>query len=243
MRSSQDFASNAIIYWVIYSCYISKMDFERTALISWFEKCAQWICDSTSIPFVSIFNEWRNKFNLDKHFDLFDYTSITRFEYQLRNCNKTFLLDWIKDIITIFDIKNNIIDDEKENLENFIEAIQSEEFKDYDLSMFSKIGKPINQVVLSTWFAAKGLEFDAIVLMGMDEGIMPDYKALNDEDSMQEQQRMCFVGVSRARKKCFLTRSAQYTTYSTKYHKYYTHTYQPSRFWSDLKACYCDQAQ
>ena len=220
------------------SSYVSKMDFEKSTLINWVEKCAQWLCDHTSISLVSLMNEWCNNFNLDGHFDPLDGTSITRFAYQLENCDKSTLLNWINNMISTFNIEDNIIDDEKENLVNFIGAVQSDDFKCYDLSMFSKIGKPINQVVLSTWFAAKGLEFDAIILMGMDEGMMPDYKALDDEEILREQQRMCFVGVSRARKKCFLTRSNQYSIYSSRYHRYYSHDYQPSRFWNDLKARY-----
>lgn len=219
-------------------CYISKRTFDRTTLINWFEKCAQWLQNNASMPMADLFYEWCSKFNLDKFYDIQDRSSIIKFAHKLRSCNKDTLINWIIDMLKLFKVENNISDDEKENLENFKEAIISDEFRSYTLSMFSKIGKPINQVVLLTWFAAKGLEFDAVVLTGMDEKMMPNYSALQNEEKMLEQRRMCFVGVSRSKRKCYLTRSNQYTIYSSKYHKYYTHDYKPSRFWNELKKIY-----
>lgn len=216
-------------------CYISNMNFERTDLINWLEKCAQWCVDSKSTSIMELFFEWCNKFNLNNIYNLQDVTAIVNFTKALNSLGSGLLVGWIDNLFKVFDIMNNVTIDEKENLKDFLYSIKSDEFKDYTVSMFCKIGKPIDQVVLLTWFAAKGLEFDVVVLTGMDEGVMPDYNAAKDSEKLLEQCRMCFVGVSRAKQQCFLLRSSQYTIYSKKYNKYYTRNYTASRFWNLLK--------
>ncbi len=223
-------------------CYISKKGFDRTPLIHWLENCAAWCSGSFTNSLIEIFNEWCCRYDYSNSYFIGGTSSIIAFRNILdkaKSINK--LTDWIDYLMHELHIPELIDIDEMENLNNFIEIINSEEFEHYSVDMFSKIGKPINQVVLLTWFAAKGLEFDLVILTGMDEGMMPDYKALNDSEHMEEQSRMCFVGVSRAKKNCILLRSRQYSVYSKKYNKYYTHDYTPSRFWNTLLEKYgCD---
>jgi DNA helicase-2/ATP-dependent DNA helicase PcrA len=60
-------------------------------------------------------------------------------------------------------------------------------------------------LVLSTIHSAKGLEWDALVIMGLMDGVLPITFALDSEDEIEEEQRLFYVALTRAKKKCFLT--------------------------------------
>lgn len=68
-------------------------------------------------------------------------------------------------------------------------------------------------VVLMTVHSAKGLEFDRVFLVGMEDGIFPGMMSLNDRGEMEEERRLAYVGVTRARKKLYLTGCAQRMMY------------------------------
>lgn len=63
-------------------------------------------------------------------------------------------------------------------------------------------------VVLMTLHASKGLEFDQVFIAGMEEGIFPHSRSLNNKPDLEEERRLCYVGMTRARKKLFLTFAA-----------------------------------
>ena len=65
------------------------------------------------------------------------------------------------------------------------------------------------RVSLMTMHNAKGLEFNAVFVTGLEDGLIPHYKSQNDPRQFEEERRLLYVGITRARKKLFLTYARQ----------------------------------
>lgn len=83
-------------------------------------------------------------------------------------------------------------------------------------------------VLLMTIHAAKGLEFPVVFMIGMEETIFPHSRALYDQDEMEEERRLCYVGMTRAREELVLTAAASRMLYGQTQHN------PPSRFLADI---------
>ncbi|MDZ4158436.1 MAG: 3'-5' exonuclease, partial [Anaerolineaceae bacterium] len=83
---------------------------------------------------------------------------------------------------------------------------------------------------LLTLHTAKGLEFSHVFIIGMDEGLLPHSRALDDPEEMAEERRLFYVGLTRAKNRLYLTRAAQRTSYGS-----FEYT-EPSRFVEDIPA-------
>ncbi|MDO5676295.1 MAG: DNA helicase PcrA [Propionibacteriaceae bacterium] len=68
-------------------------------------------------------------------------------------------------------------------------------------------------VTLMTLHTAKGLEFDTVFLTGMEEGMFPHMRALTDPAELEEERRLAYVGITRARKRLYISRSAVRVTF------------------------------
>lgn len=64
-------------------------------------------------------------------------------------------------------------------------------------------------IILMTLHAAKGLEFPVVFMIGMEEGLFPHSRTLMDKGELEEERRLCYVGMTRARQKLFLTYARQ----------------------------------
>ena len=83
-------------------------------------------------------------------------------------------------------------------------------------------------VTLMTLHSAKGLEFPVVFLVGMEEGIFPGYKSIGEQSELEEERRLCYVGVTRAKENLYLTNSKQRTTFGSTTHN------PPSRFLQEI---------
>ena len=89
-------------------------------------------------------------------------------------------------------------------------------------------------VTLMTLHSAKGLEFPVVFLVGMEEGVFPGYKSIGEPKELEEERRLCYVGITRAKENLFLTCSKQRTIFnSTSYNAV-------SRFLKEIPASMLD---
>ncbi len=118
-----------------------------------------------------------------------------------------------------------------ENLEEFITVtVEFEEEAENDLGSFlesisltsdiDEMDEPQEQVTLMTLHSAKGLEFPVVFLAGMEEGIFPGNKSIDEPNGIEEERRLCYVGITRAKKYLFMTCAKTRTIFgSTSYNK------------------------
>jgi len=71
-------------------------------------------------------------------------------------------------------------------------------------------------VTLMTLHSAKGLEFPAVFIAGMEEGIFPHSRSLMDSNELEEERRLCYVGITRAKERLFLTYTRQRLYFGTR---------------------------
>ena len=72
-----------------------------------------------------------------------------------------------------------------------------------------------DSVTLMTLHSAKGLEFPVVFLVGMEEGIFPGYKSIGEPQELEEERRLCYVGITRAKENLFLTCARQRTIFGS----------------------------
>lgn len=85
------------------------------------------------------------------------------------------------------------------------------------------------QVTLMTLHAAKGLEFPVVFIMGMEEGLFPLSRAAQDESELQEERRLAYVGITRAKEKLYITNAYSRMLYGRR------QTNPESRFVNEIK--------
>ncbi|HWQ61150.1 MAG TPA: 3'-5' exonuclease, partial [Negativicutes bacterium] len=92
-----------------------------------------------------------------------------------------------------------------------------------------------DKVTLMTLHSAKGLEFPVVFLSGLEEGIFPHARTLMSDTDVEEERRLCYVGITRAQRKLFLTNARMRTIYGN------TVTYPPSRFLQEIPEALVDK--
>ncbi|MGC2163015.1 MAG: UvrD-helicase domain-containing protein [Silvibacterium sp.] len=128
-----------------------------------------------------------------------------------------------------------------ENLKELANAAQDAEERGETLSEFLDHAALVSdtdqydaesRVTLMTLHAAKGLEFPLVILAGLEEGLFPHSRTLNDPNQMEEERRLCYVGLTRAMNSLTVTRAR----YRRRYGNDMPEASLPSRFLEEIPA-------
>ncbi len=126
---------------------------------------------------------------------------------------------------------NVAIEFEKEEAENslsdFLENLALVTDLDY-------VEENEDMIKLMTFHTAKGLEFPVVFMVGMEDGLFPSYRSIGEEMELEEERRLCYVGITRAKEHLFLTCANSRTTFgSTSYNMI-------SRFLTEIPSTFID---
>ncbi len=107
------------------------------------------------------------------------------------------------------------------SLEEFLENIAL-------VSDFGQYKDTEDCVNVMTLHSAKGLEFDVVFLTGMEENVFPHFRSVDNEDELEEERRLCYVGITRAKEKLYLLNAKRRTLFGR------TDVNSPSRFVNEI---------
>ena len=94
--------------------------------------------------------------------------------------------------------------DPQQGLTVFLECVSL--FSDTD-----ELDEKTDRATLITLHQAKGLEFPVVFMVGMEEGLLPHFKCFDHSEQMEEERRLCYVGMTRAKKRLYLLRAMRRT--------------------------------
>jgi DNA helicase-2/ATP-dependent DNA helicase PcrA len=111
----------------------------------------------------------------------------------------------------------------EEALSSFLEGVTL-------VSDVDGLDEHVDAVTLITLHQAKGLEYPVVFIVGMEEGILPHIRSFDDPEQMEEERRLCYVGITRAKKKVYLVRAFRRNLMGN------STVNSPSRFLKDIPA-------
>ncbi len=222
-----------------------RKDFEITEIVKWLIGCANWCLDSTKKSFSDLYSFWANIFGVHNGYSIANniieqkifFAALTQSKQASDN-----LSDWLNCIdekLLLSDLlfESEIYADEHDNLSKLKELADGGEFQSFSLKNFGEILEPTDRVTISTRHSSKGLEFEVVILLGLEEGSFPFFKSIKSKDpsKLEEEYRIFFVCISRAKRACYLVRSLkQRNKYGRVFDK------EPSQFWTMLYDAYGD---
>jgi len=130
-------------------------------------------------------------------------------------------LDNLKEFLSV--AKDFATGDVEDTLENFLGQVAL--VADIDNAKMTE-----SRVTLMTLHSAKGLEFPVVFMSGMEEGLFPHSRTLMNETEIEEERRLCYVGITRARRKLYVTNARMRTIYGR------TQMFPLSRFLEEIPA-------
>lgn len=146
--------------------------------------------------------------------------------------------DLLKDIVERSDYLTDLEDERIQNVLELVasgDGISTREFLDRAaLSSASDMAKESKGVSLLTLHSAKGLEFPTVFIVGLEEGILPYFKAMDSPREVQEERRLFYVGMTRAQDRLYLSSARRRRLYSK------IQDQEPSRFLKDIGPEHCE---
>ncbi|HHT55429.1 MAG TPA: UvrD-helicase domain-containing protein [Acholeplasma sp.] len=115
-------------------------------------------------------------------------------------------LDNINELKTVFSLSNNKLGTNYEKIKETLDELAL--FTDREVSYQNK-----NSVILSTVHQVKGLEFDAVFIVGLEDGIFPNRRASFDETKIDEERRLFYVAITRAKRYLYITNTERRRLY------------------------------
>jgi DNA helicase II / ATP-dependent DNA helicase PcrA len=103
------------------------------------------------------------------------------------------------------------------------------------VSDVDKMNQDGNAVLFMTLHSAKGLEFPYVFLAGMEDGLLPHVNSMNSPESLEEERRLCYVGITRGMKKVYLTKAESRRLYNRSEYTV------PSRFLKEIPSQYTEE--
>ena len=139
----------------------------------------------------------------------------------------------------LMDEKTEEAEDRRKNVEELYNAARQFEEESTDPTLLNFLGnaslssstddaEQSDRVSLMTLHSSKGLEFPVVFLVGMEQGLFPNYRSTADPVAMEEERRLCYVGITRAQEQLFLTHAQERRLWGSR------ETALPSRFLHEL---------
>ena len=179
---------------------------------------------------------------------------ITYFQQCLEN--GMLLSDLLQEILEKTKYTDYLQEDDPEKYEDRLNNIKElssmfikyqEENEDFELSDFledvalvsdiDSYNDDEDSVVLMTLHSAKGLEFPVVFIPGMEEGIFPGSQAMYSEEELEEERRLAYVGITRAKKELYISNSVTRMLYGR------TQRNEPSRFLREIEPEYIEETR
>jgi DNA helicase-2/ATP-dependent DNA helicase PcrA len=141
------------------------------------------------------------------------------------------------------DLKSKKTDESEARVENIIELLSAvnqfqEETEETSLESYlgntslasdlDNLNEDQEKVTLMTLHSAKGLEFPVVFLVGMEQGLLPHFRSLNDPISLEEERRLCYVGLTRSQELLYLTYAKERSVWGNREYK------NPSQFLKEI---------
>jgi len=155
--------------------------------------------------FIIIYNKLMKQTEIQEPFDLINsIITLTSYDDYLRNDE-----DGSERLENINELKSsaeefsaNIDKNPKESLIEFIETASLN-------TNLDNMNESFEAVTLITLHQAKGLEYEKVYIVGMEEGLLPHSRSLESEDEIEEERRLCYVGITRAKNELYLSASSR----------------------------------
>ena len=180
--------------------------------------------------------------------------ALARFRDILRGLSEAVTQDPVSDLLGklldrsgyLHDLREQRTEEAESRLGNLMELVSAA--RDYEirepeaslagfvdrLSLLSETdeesGSPQARIWLMTLHAAKGLEFPSVFMVGMEEGLFPHMRSQDDDEELEEERRLCYVGMTRAEKRLVLTSAARRRVFGE------YQASEPSRFLAEIPA-------